>query len=51
MIWEILNALAALATIGGFVFDLAERLHDWLARGNTRMRMEREEVINTSENE
>ena len=41
---EILNALAALATVAGFVVDVAGRVHDWFERRSARKRMEREEA-------
>ena len=44
MIMETLNALAALATVAGFVVDVAIIAHDWLERRSARKRMEREEA-------
>ena len=44
MLMEILNALAALATVAGFVLDVVGKVHDWLERRNARKRMEREEA-------
>ena len=52
MILEILNAIAALATIGGFVLEVADRLSQLLERKNARPRMTREEAaLEASENE
>lgn len=51
MILEILGALAALATIGSFVVDMAVLLYRFVRRKRTHKRMVREEVgTTTSEN-
>lgn len=42
MFIETLSALAALATIGGFVIDVAEKIHRWAKGASARKRMERE---------
>ena len=43
MVTEILNALAAVATVGGFLLEVSEKIYRLCKRKSARMRMTRKE--------
>ena len=51
MALETLYALAAVATIGGFLLEVADRLHRLQRRWNARRMAREEETCKASENE